>query len=184
MQLPRRIVRALPMSFAVGDLPSLRSQIGWLRGQLQLDFVLGRRRVAVAALGSVLATITSISTTLFMLAENCRSGHFAGRVLTPRRQSQPTSRERRALLCAGCVPRAGGRARPTLNEVHLRCRRPGGGTPGVVTPTAGLTGMMVTVRVADFGLTSTVPKAKPLSARRRRRKCWALRPFSLIFERI
>ena len=56
--------------------------------------------------------------------------------------------------------------------------------PGAATPPSGLTGMMVTVRVADLGLTSTVPKAKPLSARRRRGKLWALKPFSLIFERI
>ena len=33
--------------------------------------------------------------------------------------------------------------------------------PGVPTPTAGVTGMMVTVRVADLGVNSTMPKAKP-----------------------
>jgi hypothetical protein len=33
--------------------------------------------------------------------------------------------------------------------------------------------MMVTVRVADFGLTSTAPKAKHLSTRRRRETFWA-----------
>ena len=35
---------------------------------------------------------------------------------------------------------------------------------------SGVTGMMMTVRVADSGLCGTVPKAKPLLARRRRRK--------------
>ena len=46
----------------------------------------------------------------------------------------------------------------------------------------GVTGMMVTTRVADFGQYATVPKAKLLLARRRRRKFWPERPFSLIFE--
>ena len=45
-----------------------------------------------------------------------------------------------------------------------------------------VTGMMVTVRVADFGQYATVPKAKFFLARRRRRKIWPERPFSLIFE--
>ena len=47
---------------------------------------------------------------------------------------------------------------------------------------SGLTGMMVTVRVADSRVSGTVPEAKPLKARRRRRKFWALKPFYLIFE--
>ena len=46
----------------------------------------------------------------------------------------------------------------------------------------GLTGMMVTVRVADSGLCGAVPKAKPLLARRRRRKFWGLSAILLIFE--
>ena len=40
--------------------------------------------------------------------------------------------------------------------------------PGMSTRVGGVTGMMVTVRVADSGLCGTVPKAKPLLARRRR----------------
>ena len=35
---------------------------------------------------------------------------------------------------------------------------------------SGVTGMIMTVRVADSGLRGTVPKAKRLLARRRRRK--------------
>ena len=45
--------------------------------------------------------------------------------------------------------------------------------PRVPTTTARLTGMMVTVRVADSGRFGTVPKAKPIIARRRRGKFWA-----------
>ena len=45
-----------------------------------------------------------------------------------------------------------------------------------------VTGMMVTVRVANFGQYATVPKAKLLFARRRRRKLWPERPFSLILS--
>ena len=42
--------------------------------------------------------------------------------------------------------------------------------------------MMATARVADVGLCSTLPKAKPLLARRRRRKLWPEGPFPLNFE--
>ena len=40
---------------------------------------------------------------------------------------------------------------------------------------------MVTARVADSGLSGTVREAKPLVARRRRRKFWALNAFLLNF---
>ena len=47
---------------------------------------------------------------------------------------------------------------------------------------SGATGMMVTPRVADSGLSGTVPEAKPLLARRRRRKFWGQSAVLLIFE--
>ena len=45
-----------------------------------------------------------------------------------------------------------------------------GGSPLGFHEGSGVTGMMVTVRVADSGVCGTFPKAKPLLARRRRRK--------------
>jgi len=50
------------------------------------------------------------------------------------------------------------RSRLSLTPPLARC-------PGAATPTARLTGMMVTARVADFGRSSIGPRAKrPLSA--------------------
>ena len=47
---------------------------------------------------------------------------------------------------------------------------------------SGATGMIVTVRVADSGVWDTFPKAKPLLARRRRKKIWGQSAVLLNFE--
>ena len=75
------------------------------------------------------------------------------------------------------------------NEVHDsdNLKRSGGGrrgascarVPGVLTPTAGLTGMMVTARVADSGLAT---RRSPLQRAAGDENFWAQKPFYSIFS--